>query len=94
VLQEQKEEKNILSNKLEQTVKIGEKEQNFSRKIDDAFAEQGYKTKDMWPQCTIALTMILLIMTCLVCFYKPDFVNLTVCIVAIYILDRSTASSE
>lgn len=75
---------------LEETVKVREEENQLSRKIDDALAMQGYRSKDMWPQCTIALTLILLILTCLVCFYKADFVNLTVCVIAIYILDKAT----
>jgi hypothetical protein len=75
---------------LEEKAKITEKETEFSRKIDDALAEQGYRTKDMWPKCTIGLTLVLLILTCFVCFYKPDFLNLSVCVLAIYILEKST----
>lgn len=85
------EKKKIFKNlNLEERVKVNEQEATLSRRIDDALAEQGYRTKDMWPQCTIALTLILLVLTCLVCFYKPDFVNLTVCVIAIYILENST----
>lgn len=85
------EKKKIFKNlNLEERVKVNEQEASLSRRIDDALAEQGYRTKDMWPQCTIALTLILLVLTCLVCYYKPDFVNLTVCVIAIYILENST----
>lgn len=86
------EEQQLFFNKidLEEAVKIKEVENDFSRRIDDALIEQGYQSKEMWAQCTIALTLILLIMTCLVCYYKPDFVNLTVCVIAIHILVQST----
>lgn len=85
--------KDAWAEEVNKRVVVSDKEHNFARKVDDALASQGYESKKMWPQCTIALSIVMLILTCLVCFYKPDFLNMTVCVVAIYILDRETSDS-
>lgn len=42
-----------------------------------------------WARATFILTILFTIVTCLVHFYKADFVNLTVCTVAIYLLTNA-----
>ena len=42
-----------------------------------------------WARATFIMTILFTIITCLIHFYKADFVNLTVCTIAIYILTNA-----
>jgi len=63
-------------------------ESNMAKKVEAYIQKTGVK-QVKWARATFALTIIFTILTCLVHFYKADFVNLTVCSIAIYILSNA-----
>lgn len=73
-----------LANKLNQIAEIKPQEEALSRDVDRAVTERFGKVK--WARCTYIMTLIFTLLTCLVNFYKADFINITVCTVAIYLL--------
>ena len=71
--------------KFQEMSEVTEEEHRFSRKVDTWVERKGYRPIK-WAKCTFWMTILFLIITLFVHFYKPDFVNLTVCAVAIYLL--------
>lgn len=59
----------------------------MSRQVEQYLQQRGVK-QIKWARATFILTVIFSIVTCLVNFYKADFLNLTICTVAIYILSN------
>jgi hypothetical protein len=67
-------------------------EQNLARKFDTVTQRAGIKTtSSSCARFTFVMTAIYTLITCLVSFYKADFINLTVCIMAIYLLVNAEA---
>jgi len=64
---------------------VRDSEQALSRKVDAVAEKYGIK-KSSFAKAALYLTFIVTIITCLTCFYKADFINLTVCTVAIHVL--------
>ena len=54
----------------------------MSKKVETYLQNRGVK-QVKWARATFVLTIVFTIVTCLVHFYKADFVNLTICAVAI-----------
>lgn len=65
----------------------------MSKKVETYLSKRGVNPIK-WARATFVLTIIFTIITCLACFYKPDFLNLTVCTVAIYILSNAQDSQQ
>ena len=63
-------------------------ETKMAKKVEAYMQKTGIK-QVKWARATFVLTIIFTIMTCLVHFYKADFVNLTVCTIVIYILSNA-----
>ena len=60
----------------------------MSKKVETYLNQRGVKSVK-WARATFILTIIFTIITCLVTFYKADFLNLTVATGAIYILSNA-----
>lgn len=65
-----------------------EKELQMSKDVENYITKKGFKVP-RWSRITFIMTFIFLIITLLIHFYKADFVNLTVCTVAIYLLSNA-----
>lgn len=65
-----------------------EQEQQMARDVETFITQKGFKVP-RWSRATFIMTFIFLIITLLIHFYKADFVNLTVCTVAIYLLSNA-----
>lgn len=69
---------------------VRERELVLSRKVDMAVEKYGIKkhtfAKFAFYLTSGNLTALVTFFTCLSCFYKADFINLTVCAVAIHVL--------
>lgn len=74
-----------LVKKMEEMVEVHEAEEVFSRRVDQFILEKGMPPIP-WARCTFFLTFLFTLTTCLAHFNKADFVNLTVCSLAIYLL--------
>ena len=70
-----------------------EEEQEYSRQVDRWIERQGYR-QIKWAKCTFWMTILFLLITLLVHFYKADFVNLTACTTAIYLLSFADVVRE
>ncbi len=57
----------------------------MAKDVEQYMRKNGYPNVK-WARATFILTLIFTVVTCMVHFYKADFVNLTVCTVAIYML--------
>ena len=68
--------------------KVSEEEKKYAKDVEIFMQRKGFK-QFKWARATFVMTFIFTIMTCLVHFYKPDFVNLTVCAVAIHLLSNA-----
>ena len=71
--------------------KFGEpspEEVEMSKNIETYIQKKGFRVPK-WSRATFIMTFIFLIVTLLIHFYKADFVNLTVCTVAIYLLSNA-----
>jgi len=64
---------------------VRDRELVLSRKVDMAVEKYGIK-KHTFAKFAFYLTALVTFFTCLSCFYKADFINLTVCAVAIHVL--------
>ena len=60
----------------------------MAKEVETYIQKQGWKTPK-WARATFVMTILFTIVTCLVHFYKADFVNLTVCTIAIYLLTNA-----
>ena len=69
---------------------VSEEEKAYAKEIETIVRQRGGPLKNVrWARATFVMTMLFTIMTCLVSFYKADFVNLTVCAIAIYLLSNA-----
>ena len=60
----------------------------MARDVENFITKKGFKVPK-WSRATFVLTIIFLVITLFIHFYKADFVNLTVCTVAIYLLSNA-----
>ena len=60
----------------------------MAKNVEEFIVKKGFKVPK-WARATFIMTFIFLIVTLLIHFYKADFVNLTVCTVAIYFLSNA-----
>ena len=60
----------------------------MSKDVENFIQKKGFRVPK-WSKATFIMTFIFLIITLLIHFYKADFVNLTVCTVAIYVLSNA-----
>mmetsp|Transcript_28229 Transcript_28229/g.37655 ORF Transcript_28229/g.37655 Transcript_28229/m.37655 type:complete len:196 (+) Transcript_28229:1106-1693(+) len=65
-----------------------EEEHKLAKDVEEFIKKKGFKVPK-WARATFIMTFIFLIVTLLIHFYKADFVNLTVCTVAIYLLSNA-----
>lgn len=65
-------------------------EKDASKKLDVLLGTQNLEKK-VWATWTFYSTIAFTLMECLVLFHETDFVNLTVCMLAVYILMHSTS---
>lgn len=70
---------------LKQSLEVREAEEVWSRKIDQAIVGQGYRPIK-WARCCFTLTAIYTVLNLLAGLYRADFLNITVCAVAIFLL--------
>ncbi len=73
---------------IDQFTKFGipsEEEKKMAKDVEQYMKKKGFMSVK-WARATFILTFIFAIVTCLIHFYKADFVNLTVCTVAIHML--------
>lgn len=69
---------------------VSEEEKKYAKDIEAIIREKGGPLKNVrWARATFVMTILFTIMTCLVHFYKADFVNLTVCAIAIHLLSNA-----
>lgn len=59
--------------------------QVFDNVSNNIAKQLGYKEVP-WFRCTIILTYLYTVLTILVLFYRPDFYNLSICAIALFIL--------
>ena len=64
-----------------------EEEKKMAKDVEKYIKQRGMPNVK-WARATFVMTIIFTIITCLVHFYKADFVNLTVCTVAIHMLSN------
>lgn len=57
----------------------------FDRAAENVARKFGFASVPWW-KVTIGVLAIYSVCSCLVLFFRPDFINLTVCIVGIYVL--------
>ena len=77
-------------NRFELTKTELEEEKKYAKEIEAIIREKGGPLKNVrWARATFVMTILFTIMTCLVHFYKADFVNLTVCAIAIHLLSNA-----
>lgn len=67
---------------------VSEDERKMSKKVEEFMRKKGYKSVS-WARGTYVMTILFTIVTILVHFYKADFVNLTVCTIAIHLLTNA-----
>ena len=67
---------------------VSEQEMEMHKKVNARLAKAGFRDVK-WARITFMLTVLYTIMTCLVHFYKADFVNITCCAIAIYLLSNA-----
>ena len=60
----------------------------MARDVEEFLLKNGFKVP-RWARATFIMTFLFLIVTLLIHFYKADFVNLTVCTVAIHLLQNA-----
>ena len=60
----------------------------MARDVETFITSKGFKVP-RWSRATFIMTFIFLLITLFIHFYKADFVNLTVCTVAIYLLSNA-----
>ena len=60
----------------------------MAKQVEAFIQKKGWNTPK-WARATFIMTILFTIITCLVHFYKADFVNLTVCTIAIYLLNNA-----
>ena len=65
-----------------------EEETKLAKDVEDFIVKKGFKVPK-WARATFIMTAIFLIITLMIHFYKADFVNLTVCTVAIHLLSNA-----
>ena len=66
---------------------VSEEEKQYAKNVENFMKEKGLaKGPVRWARCTFIFTAIFTVLTCLIHFYKADFVNLTVVTLAIYLL--------
>ena len=70
---------------------VSEEEKKMAKDVEQFMQQKGFK-QVKWARATFVCTVLFTIMTCLVHFYKADFLNLTVCAVAIYLLSNAKES--
>ena len=69
---------------------VSEEEKKYAKEIEAIIREKGGPLRHVrWARATFVMTILFTIMTCLVHFYKADFVNLTVCTIAIHLLSNA-----
>lgn len=67
---------------------VTEEEKKVAKDVEAFMQKKGFKQL-RWGRATFVMTILFTIMTCLVHFYKADFVNLTVCTIAIHLLSNA-----
>jgi len=67
---------------------VSEEEKKIAKDVEVYMERRGFKTI-RWARATFIMTILFTVMTCLVHFYKADFVNLTVCTIAIHLLSNA-----
>ena len=82
-----------IAKKFHELSEVTTEEVHYSRTVDKYIERQGYH-QIQWAKCTFWMTIIFLIITMLVHFYKADFVNITICCVAIYLLTFADPDGE
>ena len=71
-------------------VEVSEKEQELSRQVNAYVARAtGSGQNPNWALFTYIMTAAFFVVTYLVCFFKADFVNITVCALAIFLLQTA-----
>jgi hypothetical protein len=82
-----------LLKRFEGYIEVSETEKKYSEQVNTFIESRGYQPVK-WARCTYIMTMIFLASTMLVHFYKADFVNLTVCSLALFFLQGADRSSQ
>jgi len=72
---------------------VSEEEKKWSREVEKFISSKGFK-QPSWAKATYIMTILFLIVTLLIHFYKADFVNLTVVTVAIYLLTNANDAQQ
>lgn len=67
---------------------VSEDERKMSKNVEEFMRKKGFKQVS-WARGTYVMTILFTIVTILVHFYKADFVNLTVCTIAIHLLTNA-----
>ena len=67
---------------------VSEREKEVAKDVETYLKKRGLRVPK-WAKATFVMTLIFLVITLLVNFYKADFLNLTVCTVAIYLLSNA-----
>lgn len=67
---------------------VSEEEKKYAKDVEVYMQEKGFRNFP-WARATFVMTILFTIVTCLVHFYKADFVNLTVCTIAIHLLSNA-----
>ena len=72
---------------MNQHLEVHDIEEQWSRKIDNMLAERGYRPI-RWARLCFTVTVIYTVLNLLVGLFRADFLNITVCVVAIYLLSN------
>jgi hypothetical protein len=72
---------------LEQHLEVHDVEEQWSRSIENALKNNGYRPI-RWARLCFTATLIYTVLNLLAGLYRADFVNITVCVVAIYLLSN------
>ena len=67
---------------------VSEDEKKYAKDVEAYLLKNGVRSFP-WARATFIMTVLFTIVTCLVHFYKADFVNLTVCTIAIHLLSNA-----
>jgi len=67
---------------------VSQEEKKYAKEVEVYMQKKGLPTLK-WARATFVMTILFTVMTCLVHFYKADFVNLTVCTIAIHLLSNA-----
>ena len=78
-------EDELLSSQVKGYLKVSEREERMNQNFNFVAGTLGIR-EWRWGRLTVILFSFWTIMTCLVCFMKPDFLNLTLGVVGLFIL--------